>query len=162
MSDVIEFPTPLETPAALSTEPHRIIQRGMLSLGPRDANVRPCNHPKLVLDDRYSTVTCEECGTKVDAFAALALFVDQWARYAAQARMLNHTHWRYLATVVRNELKKPRYTAADREALREATTWYNADSLTKLESLWRSIERHADGTRKYTPTAPEAQETDRE
>jgi hypothetical protein len=67
----------------------RIIQRGHLTLLDGDAFVRPCPHLQLVLDERWETVTCEDCRQQVSAFAALMIYVQQrerihWEQKAAE------------------------------------------------------------------------------
>lgn len=67
-------------PAPDGGEPvFRVVRRdGFPGLGPQDENVRPCDHRRFTLDEKWSTVTCRDCKTQIDAFAALMQHALYW------------------------------------------------------------------------------------
>jgi hypothetical protein len=49
----------------------QIVERRTISVDP---DVRPCEHRRFLLDEKWKTVTCEACKERVDPFAALMSF----------------------------------------------------------------------------------------
>src|SRR5690606_10949010 len=44
-------------------------------------NVRACPHPRYLLDEEWSTVTCGRCGERLDPFAVLLNYAVWWQRF---------------------------------------------------------------------------------
>ncbi|MBA2670572.1 MAG: hypothetical protein H0U67_09390 [Gemmatimonadetes bacterium] len=42
------------------------------------AEVRPCEHAKFILDERWSTVTCGKCKERVDPFSAIMYYAEKY------------------------------------------------------------------------------------
>jgi len=50
---------------------------------PSEPNVRPCEHARYTLDEKFATVTCGKCGEHVDPFSVLLRFAEwqeKWKR----------------------------------------------------------------------------------
>jgi hypothetical protein len=55
-----------------------------------DADVRPCEHRKFILDEKWKTVTCEACKDRVDPFAALLSFATWYKQLEHKRQMQEH------------------------------------------------------------------------
>jgi len=40
--------------------------------------IRPCDHPNFVLDQKWATITCGECGQKLDPFSVMMCYAEWW------------------------------------------------------------------------------------
>lgn len=88
----------------------RIIQENQTwDIGP---NVRPCNHLHYALDDKWSTVTCEDCGERLTAYSVLRDYARWQEKYKAQAQLAEQAEKRMLVTNLRR-LSRLRATTPD-------------------------------------------------
>lgn len=44
-------------------------------------DVRPCDHPRFILDTKWATVTCAECKETLSAFACLLAYAEWWEQF---------------------------------------------------------------------------------
>lgn len=111
----------------------RIVRRhdpvGGRGVGP---NVRPCEHPHFVLDEKFSTVTCEKCGERLQPFDILLQHAEYWERMLRDRDAAYEAHERLLVEQMRRLIALKSVSAEERSALeaavRRAAGWSNDDS----------------------------------
>jgi hypothetical protein len=65
-------------------------------------NVRPCEHRRFTLDEKWSTVTCQDCGERIDPFAALLYFCERWEDFERKRQQFIEARKRlYIASLQR-------------------------------------------------------------
>lgn len=91
------------------------------------AMVRPCAHKHLILDDGMATVTCGDCGERLDAYSIVrryAEFSEELTRRVWDAR---HREQAALVADCRRMLKRVCFTDADRERYGRRLTMFGSD-----------------------------------
>lgn len=83
------------------------------------ANVRPCEHRHVVLDERFSTVTCEKCGERLQAFDILLRSAEWWEELLRTRDNAARAEER-LAVAEMRRLAALRYVSDDERAELEA------------------------------------------
>ena len=77
-----------------------------------DGEVRPCEHGRFKLDERWGTVTCGKCKGRVDPFAALLRFAEWFEALDHRRQMVQEAEKRLLVESLRR-LKRLRDTAPE-------------------------------------------------
>lgn len=113
----------------------------------RDAppDTRPCDHGRFVLDDEWLTVTCGECGERLDPYAVLRRHAVWWEEFAHREARAEEAEKRFHVEELRR-LRRLRGTSPEDVAAIDAAlgqAWRH--SAHDLAALSRRIERGARG-----------------
>jgi hypothetical protein len=87
-------------------------------------DVRPCAHPRFILDERWMTVTCGECKAKIEPFAAIMVYADWWERHKQQAMMAQMAERRLYIAELRRLSRLRGLTDDERKEVRAAIDNY--------------------------------------
>jgi hypothetical protein len=110
-------------------------------LGSDDAGVRPCAHPRFILDERWSTVTCGECKQVVDAFSALMRYAEWSEQWRRDRGLAEAAEQRLQITVLRSLARKRCFTDEERRELNGAIQNYRPHRTAReLEVIVRKFE----------------------
>lgn len=105
------------------------------------ANVRPCPHPRFILDDEWNTVTCGKCGERLDPYAALRSYADWWSEFEFRRTMAESASKDLYADLLRQLARRRGATEAEREEIRELVGMRQFRPLEELKDAHRRIER---------------------
>jgi hypothetical protein len=140
----------------------RIVRREARMYTEREAeNVRPCEHHAFILDEKFATVTCGECKSKIDAFAALMLYAEWFERLKHKQYHAESAEKQLYVSLIRQQAKRQALTDDERAEIGEWLRLHYRASLTdtkKFQSRFekvlaerRGVKRHA---RRRRPVAP--------
>lgn len=107
----------------------------------REAGVRPCEHHHFVLDPQWSTVTCKDCGDKVEPFAALLHYARWFDRFRARAEQAAHAEKRLTVARLRRLRGLRACAEADRAEIETAIREEHRRSPESLATLANRVER---------------------
>ncbi len=113
----------------------RVIARGALSLIGDDKEIRPCEHPRFILDDGMLTVTCGECKQRVEPYAALRTYATWWIALERKRADAEHAEWSRLVQAIREMAKRRMFSDAERETIRRNSWAYGKGSLQEMREL---------------------------
>lgn len=78
------------------------------------AGVRPCDHPRFILDAKWNTVTCGKCKERLDPFAALLRYAEIQERLDLHRELHNQAAVRNYVAIIRREMRRVTITPEER------------------------------------------------
>lgn len=103
-------------------------------------NVRPCDHGRFILDTKWKTVTCGDCHTQVDAFAALMVYAKWYHELERRRQSADHAEYQLHITELRRLAKLQLCTDAERQEIEKAIrSGYGLNTNKSLRVLTRRI-----------------------
>lgn len=121
--------------------PLRIVRGPLGLLSNDDTCVRPCEHPRFILDDEWKTVTCGECRQLVDAYSALRMYAKWYQRIRREHEDTQHAEWALLAADVRKMLKRRQFTDEERTSIGRESHTFGKDSLETIRKVHAEISK---------------------
>lgn len=108
----------------------------------RDENIRPCDHRSFVLDEKWMTVTCGECGDRVDAFAALMKYADWWQKMESRRAQMEEAEKNMLRESLRRLSRLRAATEEERDEIARVIGWAgDSKPVAELREVERRIDR---------------------
>lgn len=79
--------------------------------------VRPCEHGRFILDEQWATVTCKDCGEKVDPFSALMWYARNYQEVRRERERMLEAKKGLMIAELRRLSKLRDATDAEREEI---------------------------------------------
>lgn len=98
-----------------------------------------CKHGAFQLNTQWLTVTCGECGEKVEPFAVIMAYAEWWEKMEARSRRLEWQHVDVLREQLRAIKDRVALNDADRAEIRRARHYTSKD--TTVENLTALLHR---------------------